>query len=398
VLPHTQPSAAAASSRAVAGFFVSGVLLAFPGAILPAWGYHLRPSYGSIGNYFLALNIGLLAAFQVALRMLPAKGVGATAVAGCICAFAALAGLSLASPPVAEVWRLPGFLVLGFAAGLVNTATFHALSAAYRQEPAATINLAGLFFGAGCLLVTLIIAWTFNVYRVSSMLLLVAMIPGFAAIWFLKRRLPADPNEGRRRPIREVAREFTIPSAVLFSLMLFFQFANEWAIAGWLPLFLIQRLGMSPLAALMMLALYWLALVIGRVAAQTLLPHISHAKLLLAAVSAAMFGCVILTFTDNRFGAMLGTLLVGIGFAPVYPLVVEKIGARFPHYHPGFLNGIFSVALTGGMLGPALIGYAGEFAGVRVVTLAPLAGTVIVFLLVLSIWLEARLGRRMRMG
>ena len=383
--------AVSSSRAALAGFFVAGVLLSFPGAILPAWGYHIRPHYAEIGNYFLALNIGLLLAFQLAVRMLLARGIGFTAVLGCTTAFAALAGLSLTAPPVTEIWRIPGFFGLGFAAGLLNTAIFHALSPAYRHEPAATVNLAGLFFGLGSLLVTVMIAATFNVYTVFSILIFVAIIPGFAAILFANRRFPNETAGGRQRAFREVAREFTIPSAVLFSLLLFFQFGNEWTIAGWLPLFLIQRLGMSPSIALMMLALYWFALIVGRLVAQTMLPRVHHGKMLLGAVSAALFGCLMLTFTDNRFGAMLGTLLVGVGYAPVYPLVVEKIGTRFPHYQPGFLNGIFSIALTGGMLLPATVGYASEFFGVGMAMMLPVIGTFIVFLLVLAIWIEAKL-------
>ena len=374
----------------MAGFFVSGFVLSFPGAILPAWGYHIRPHYTSIGNYFLALNIGLLVAFRLALRLLPAKGIGFTAAVGCASAFAALVGLSLTAPPVAEVWRIPGFFGLGFAASLVHTAIFHALTPAYRLEPAATVNLAGLFFGFGSLLVTLMIAGTFDIYTVPSILFFVAIIPGLAAISFAKREFP-QATRGRSRSVRDVVRELNVPSAVLLSLVLFFHFGNEWAIAGWLPLFLIQRLGLSPAIALVMLALYWFALIVGRLVAQTLLPRFHHGKMLLAAVSAALFGCVVLTFTDNRFGAVLGTLLVGVGFAPVYPLVVERIGARFPHYHPGFVNGIFSIALTGGMVAPALVGYASEFFGIGVVMMFPMIGTFIVFLLVVAIWIETKL-------
>ena len=88
---------------------------------------------------------------------------------------------------------------------------------------------------------------------------------------------------------------------------------------------------------------------------------------------------------------VFGALLVGFGFAPIYPLVVEKIGARFPNYHPGFFNGIFSIALTGGMLAPAVIGYASKYFGMQIVMLLPLAGSCVVLLLVLLVWLESRL-------
>ncbi len=40
------------SRRALAGFFVSGVLLSFLGAILPAWQHHISSEYGEVGLYF----------------------------------------------------------------------------------------------------------------------------------------------------------------------------------------------------------------------------------------------------------------------------------------------------------------------------------------------------------
>ena len=170
------------------------------------------------------------------------------------------------------------------------------------------------------------------------------------------------------------------PGAVLFSLLLFFQFGNEWAIAGWLPLFLTQRLGISPATSILMLALYWFALLVGRMVAQWILPRVRHARLLV--IERARLRCSdasCLLATDNRFGAVSGILLLGGAFAPIYPLVVEKIGHRFPYYHPGFYNGIFSFAMAGGLLAPCTLGYFASFWGVRVVMGLPLAGSVIVF-------------------
>jgi hypothetical protein len=104
-----------------------------------------------------------------------------------------------------------------------------------------------------------------------------------------------------------------------------------------------------------------------------------------------VFGCVILAFTNNRFGAAIGVLLLGTAFAPIYPLVVEKIGRRFPYFHPGFYNGVFSLAMAGGLLAPCTLGYFAAEWGIRVVMGLPLAGSIVVFVLLLLIWLEARL-------
>lgn len=378
------------SRRALAGFFLSGLLFAFPGAIMPAWGYHLRPHYVTIGNYFLSVVCGLLVSVLLTRTFWPRNPARAL-VAACGLAFVSLAGLSFTAPPVPEWWRLIGFFGLGIAAGALNAGILHGISIAYRQEPAATINIAGAFFGFGSAVAAFLVAGAFSVYTVSSTLFLVAIIPAFFAIGYVGAKHLPPERIHRTRSLKDVAREFTIPSAVLFSLLLFFHFGNEWAIAGWLPLFFILRLGMSPTTALCLLGLYWLSLMLGRAGAQALLPRVRHGRLLLGSVLASMFGCIILTLTDNLFGALTGTLLVGFGFAPIYPLVVEKIGARFPHYHPGFFNGIFSLAMTGGLLAPATLGYAAEFYGIQVVMALPMIGSIVVFLLVLTIWLEAKL-------
>jgi fucose permease len=194
--------------------------------------------------------------------------------------------------------------------------------------------------------------------------------------------------------LRQAFQDFRSIGAVLFALLLFFQFGNEWSIAGWLPLFLIRRVGLSPKAALFDLALYWMFLMGGRMGAVAILHRVSHGKLLLGSVSAALFGLLILFFTDNPFGAAIGAIFVGAGYASIYPLVAEAIGRRFPYYHPGFFNGIFSVALVGGLLAPATLGYAASALGVGVVVGIPLAGTCLVMILIPLIWLEAKVTGR----
>src|SRR6478736_2917973 len=197
-------------------------------------------------------------------------------------------------------------------------------------------------------------------------------------------KTPFAPEPPPKHPAaHETLSELRSTGAVLLSLLLFFQLGNEWALAGWLPLFLSQRLGISPPTALGMLALYWLALTVGRAASQWILPRARHGRLLLATVTAAMFGCVILSATDNRFGAITGVLLVGLAFAPIYPLLTEMIGHRFPYYHPGFYNGIFSLAMAGGLLTPGLIGYVASVWGLRAIMVLPLVGSVVVFVLLL---------------
>ncbi len=378
----------------MAGFLLSGFLLALLGAILPAWGYHRDPpDFTAVGNYFLALAMGLVAAAGLARRIMARRGLTFLLVFACALSCVALAYLALVSPPASPWWRVAGLLVLGVGAGLLNMALFHALSPSFQSDAAGTAIKGGIWYGLGCLTATLLVAGTFYAYSVPSILIFMAVVPGIFAAIYVNSAYRAAP-EGVQPTLRQALKDFRSPGAVMFAALLFIQFGNEWSIAGWLPLFLIRRVGLSPETALIILALYWLFLMTGRLGSVVILPRVRHGHLLMGSVLAALFGCLILFFTNNAFGAATGAFFVGAGYASIYPLVAEAIGRRFPYYHPGFFNGIFSLALLGGLLAPASLGYAAAGMGVGVVIGIPLIGTFMVMALVLSIWLESKVTGR----
>jgi FHS family glucose/mannose:H+ symporter-like MFS transporter len=364
--------------------------MSFLGAILPAWGYHLRPAFAEAGGYFLSLALGLLLSVGAAHLLLAKRGLKFLLILASTLACGSFLFLAFSSPPAPAAWRLVGVLGIGFSAGLLNAGVFHAISPIYQHDRAATVNLAGLLFGLGSLITALLVAGTYFVYTVPSILILFAVVPGLYAIVCTNAGLP-EHAAVHPLPVVQVLRDFKNPGAVLFSLLLFFQFGNEWSIAGWLPLFLIRRLGISPADSLLLLALYWGALLVGRLVSQLVMKNVNRAWLLIGSVASALMGTIVLASTNNLFGAIMGVLFVGAGYASIYPLVVEKIARRFPYYHPGFYNGLFSLAMTGGFLAPWLLGYFAEAWGIQAVMILPMLGTCMVFVLVLLIMLESKL-------
>lgn len=372
-------------------FFLSGLLMSFLGAVLPAWGYHLKDNHIEVGWYFLALGAGLVASHPLGHKLLQRhRDIRFLVVTGSVLAAGGMAWLAASSPPAAWGWRIAGIALVGLSAGLLNASGFQSVSRMFEHDGASTVNMAGTLFGLGCFTTAVAVWAAFYTYATPSLVLLFALIPAFAAGLYRKATFPA-PVLHRARPVREVLRELRSPGAVIFTLLLFFQFANEWTVAGWLPLYLVQRVGVSPDRAILLLAVFWMALLLGRLAAQGILARVGHGKLLVASVATALFGCMILLSTNNYFGAWAGTLMTGAGFSTVYPLTVEKIAHRFPDYHPGFYNGLLSFGISGGLLAPWLIGYPSNWWGIGVVMWAPALGMVMVFLLLTLLWLEARL-------
>jgi len=370
------------------------MLMSFVGPLLPAWGCHLQSDFFVPSLLFLSLALGILASGGVARKLLPGRGIAfmlqVASALGCL----SLLYLSVVSPPFSYWWRIPGVFLLGGSSGLLIRGLFHAVAPSYRHDPAATINIAGLLFVLGGFVLALLVSGAFYVYTVSSILVLLALIPGLFAVMFLRSRFPPITQPQGKVPWKQTLRDFQSPGTVLLALLVLFQSGNEWSIAGWLTIFLIRRIGISPALSLLLLALYWLALLLGRALTQFFLPRVSHTRLLATSIAAALFGCIILSFTQNSFGAISGVLFVGGGFAAVYPLVIERIDHRHQYPYPVFLEGIFLLATVGGLLAPWTLGFFADWWGIGALMLLPLAGTLMVFLLLALIGLEAKLSGR----
>ena len=374
------------------GFLLLGVLLGLLGSLVVAWQY-IDVDPRIIGLHFLAVNAGYVVAAKYAPRLLNRLSVQAVAMVACGLAVVSLLALAIAAPPMAMGWRYGALALLGLSAGCLGTSLLYATEAYFRRSPAVAVNEAATVFGCGCLIATAVIGGMYFLRPAEIAVAALALIPLLMLFLFAgrgrgeKRLLVPDPaHESERQPLLDLQRIAT----VLFSLLIFFQCGNEWAVAGWLPLFLVHRYGTNPAIAMSVLALYFVVLMMGRWATQRLLFRLGHRKLLAASVMTAICGAFVLSLAHSVVGAAFGAVVVAIGFAPVYPLLAEQLDDRFA-YQPGFYNSRVSIAITGAMSVPWLLGFVDAWFGMRYVMLAPAVGSMAVLLLSLLLLLEAHL-------
>jgi fucose permease len=377
--------------NALLGFLLTGLMMGALGSLTVSWRYQLDKDPRSIGIHFFAFDAALLLVGLSMHTFARRISLRALCLVSCFLAAAAFSGLTVAAPPVGVILRISGVGVLGAAAGGLAISLLRFVRPYYERNAAATLNLCGAAFGIGSLLVTVIggIAYPFGPIQWEPPILAALCV---IALFFL-RSIPftrEQRTESMAARNAHVGHDFKSVTAILFSLLLFFQFGNEWALAGWLPLFLVRRLGMSPAVAIYTLALFFLSLVAGRLASQLLRRRVTHRKLLFTSVLVAMLGYLLLSLTNSALGAALAAILTGLAFAPVYALVAEKIGRRFD-YEPGFFNGIFSLAIAGGMLIPAMLGFVAYYFGMEYVLVIPAFGSAAVLTLMLLIMLAAKL-------
>ena len=178
---------------ALAGYFLTGMLFTFLGAVLPSWGYHLTELYAEAGNYFLGFNCGLFAAYRSSRKLISSKGVRWCLVMASSLSCLALLLLAAATSPSLRLLALSG---LGFAAGTLHGAILEAITPIYRHDPAATGNLGGIYFGLGALFMALLIAGTYYAYTITTILIVLAMVPACFAIWYGRMDWEVQPPSG----------------------------------------------------------------------------------------------------------------------------------------------------------------------------------------------------------
>ena len=234
----------------------------------------------------------------------------------------------------------------------------------------------------------MLVGTTYYLGSVEWVLFGLAAAPVILMIWLGRKAQGVAGSRTERRPSEPVDNRSI--AALLFSVLLFLQGGNEWAIAGWLPLFLIHRFGTNPAIAIGVLAMYFFALMMGRWMIQPLMRRFNHEWLLALSVLTAACGSGVLCLTRSLFEATAATAVLGLGYAPIYPLIVDQLDHRF-RFEPKFYSGTIGFAITGAMSIPWLLGFIAAAFGLRYVMLAPAFGSLAVLVLSLLLTLEAHL-------
>ena len=385
---HTPESARVLYSTA--SFLLLGSLTALLGVLLPLWFLSLSIDTTAVGRCFLAFILGILAGTTCWARALVNRrsAVRGFLVSSGLLAAASLIGLGAAPHPI---WLLPPLFALGAAVGALATGASWLISGALLQGRAPEVlNLAGVAFGTGTIGVC-VLAWALHGrFHWSVTVQLLALAP-FMLAWCVFRSRAFRYMTLSAPPIRITWREAVSPMAILLTLALFLQSANQWAMGGWLAFYLPRKFGITTSVSLMVLALFWLGLTCGRVWATRLPPVEERMRNLAWATLAAVIGCVFLLKTVETSGTIAGALLLGTAIGLIYPLTLGMVESHYRYYHPGLLNGFFSLSLMGGMLGPWLIAQLAEPLGIEIIIWLTLGSSLLVYVLLAAVFVESRL-------
>lgn len=355
----------ALSWSAYAGMFVFGIVMALLGAILPSLAQRLRFDVADIGTLFLVMNFAMLGCSSIVGLVIDHYGIRLPLAAGAVLVSAALAVIASAGTFTA---LLPAVLLLGAGGGALNAGTNTLIADLHddTQRKTAALNLLGVFFGFGALLLPFTIGALIATFGIAELLLAASVLCAGVAVYTALLRFPV-PKQPHRLPVGDMPRFLRSPAVLLMAGLLFFQSGIEFTLGGFISTYLTRGQALSIQHASWILAGYWAAVISARIlTSRVLLKADPHRVVLLAALLAC--GAVSLAgLLSNRALASAAIIGTGLALAPIYPTVLGIAGSRYRE-HSGTVFGIlFTIALCGGMLLPWISGELAQNTGLRAV-------------------------------
>ena len=155
------------------------------------------------------------------------------------------------------------------------------------------------------------------------------------------------------------------PAVIILAFVLFFYSALEVSTSGWIRTLLQNDLAVSPESSKIVLTVFWIMMMLGRLIASQVVKRIRGPQLVLGCSVGAIAGLLLITLAPNVIMATAGTVLCGLCFAPVFPTTAGTASTYFSRIFGTVFGMLMAFALLSGTVVPKTVGYVAEHHSVR---------------------------------
>ena len=365
-------------ASAWAGIFVFGIVMAILGAILPSLFERIGFGAGAAGNLFLTMNFAMLVTTLFFGPLVDRFGFKAVLAVSALLVAVAFLMLSRAAT---YGLVLGAAVVLGLGGGGLNGGTNALTSDLHEGEKrGAALNVLGIFFGFGALSIPFLIGTLREALGVPRILALATFLSLVPFVIYVALKFPAAKH-AQGLPIKAAAGIARDPLLWLTAFILFFQSANEFTVGGWISTYLQTTFGVGAGPAALVLAGYWAAVMAGRLVSSRLVRAVRSETLILWSAALALAAALLMALAPSGAAAAAGAVLIGAGFAAIYPTTLAIVGANFAAFTGTAFSVVIAVGLFGGMLAPWLAGRIAEASSLRQGLLIPVVDCALIVVL-----------------
>lgn len=267
-------------------------------------------------------------------------------------------------------------VIMGYGAGAIDTGLNNFVSLHYKARH---MNWLHCFWGLGVTISPIIMSaflggngtWR-NGYRVVALMQVAIALIVLATLrkWNIKSENSAETeNSQKNLPEKGLFDLLKIKGIKTSILSLGLYCGGEFMIGTWGATYAVNVFAVSPEEAAKWVSLYYGGIMAGRIISGFLSEKLSDNTLIKGGMAVAAIGMVILFLPIGKI-ALIGLLLIGVGYGPVFPSVLHSVPSRFgadysadiTGYHMGGAYGIgFAVQLIYGYVASATTFYITSF-------------------------------------
>ncbi len=360
-MPSSQTKTRYLMATACAGLFTFGIMTSFLGATLPELSARLAFNLARGGALFSFLYLPQIPMVFLAGPLIDRFGKKPVLVTGFLLSAAALIGMAYA-PSYAVLGVLLVFLGLGGCSAMSASNTL--IPDLYPENPSSAFNLANIFFGVGAIFFPWIVALATLRLGLQATLWMIAALVAAVAMVGLTQTFP-PPHAAGGFDWNEAKRMAVNPAIILLAWVLFFYSAIEISTAGWIRTYLEKEFQASAQSSKMILTSFWVAMMLGRLAASQVVKKMRGPSLVLGAGVGATVGLALMALAPNVATAAAAVILCGLAYAPVFPTTAGTASTYFAKLFGTVFGMLMTLALFSGTVVPPAVGYLAQQVNIR---------------------------------
>lgn len=318
------------------------------GAVLPSLTVKLHLNGLQAGSLVTILPLGILAGSLVFGPVVDRFGHKIILLTSCIVVLLGLEGIAFFGDiPLLQL----SVFGIGFGGGMLNGETNALVSdISTDKEKGAKLSLLGAFYGIGALGIPVLLSSLSENYPFEVILQGTGAILVLCVLFCAPVRFPA-PKQPQGFPFKEGLKLLKEKSLLLLGFVLFFQSGLEGVTNNWTTTYMEQATPITADNALLALTCMVAALTATRFMLAVLLRRINENVVLAGSLFIAAIGYALLAFSPGFPRGAAGMVLIGMGLASTFPVVLGRLGRLYPA-----LSGTaFSVALVIALIGNTLL-------------------------------------------
>lgn len=343
------------------GMLTFGIVLTTLGAVLPSLVERFGIDKAGAGALFTIMSFGILVGSLVFGPIVDRHGYRWMLLLAVALIALGLEGIAFA-PSLG--WLRVAIVLIGLGGGIVNGGTNALVADISTEGRGAGLSLLGVFFGVGAVGVPFVLSLLLGRAGYAAIIAGVGALVLVPLLVTAAAHFPA-PKQPQGFPLAAAGGLLRDPILLLMGAMLFLQSGMEITVGGWTATYFQEELGVGDRSALGLLSLYWLGMMLARLALGALLGRVAPERALLTCIGIALVGAALLLGTRSVGVAALGVFLLGAGFAATFPVVLGIVGDRYAALSGTAFSIVIVMALTGGMLLPFATGALGVRYGLR---------------------------------